>query len=41
MTTVPKTDIIVLGTVVIDRFPEFMYNYIFYKTNEILFNTHS
>jgi len=34
------TIISVLGTVVIDRLPEFMYNYILSKTNEIAFNTH-
>jgi len=34
------TIISVLGTMVIDRFPEFVYNYILSKTNEISFNTH-
>jgi len=29
-----------LAKVVIDRFPEFMHNYILSKTNEISFNTH-
>ena len=40
ITSARITIISVLGTVVIDQLPEFMYNYILSKTNEISFNTH-